>query len=281
MVRQPFEIFASFRPRRGALHLGNFASLADVNAANDVNATVIAAMNAAFALGAYKENPRVPVTPLGVTVGICRLFKSAESKADQIANFAYHEGEINPARRATEIPRDWKRAKERWAAARMETLRRSWSALGFAWIAIDLLGQGGTVPPGVSDDKLARQVLTAEEATKFWNEASRMAIMMKVLLDEPFEKALPGLVDSFRDLLPFTKDLVTSTVTRYKNAAYAEIRAQAAAGAVQQFQPGGAGEQAVQTAAKKAVTPLVVGAIVVGGLGLVLGAASFFKKRRK
>lgn len=269
MTRRPYEILDTFKPRRGAAHLGNFASMGEaLTGDHDLVALVIGA-----------KNEVKGAASLSIAMPIMKLFADAAPLAEKIAYFG-----SGPA---TDLPRDWNRAKTRWDAACAETLRRAWKDLGFAWVAIAYLG--GNVPPSVPEARLITAKLTAGEATKFWDEATRMAIHLKVLLDRPFPSAADMVISSFKGLIPFTRDVLSSKIARFKQAALAEVEARARQGATDQFQPGMPGANLVRDAAaagaapaaKKAVTPLVVGAIVVGGLGLVLGAASFFKSRKR
>lgn len=232
-ARHPFEILASFKPKRGALHLGNFASLADTldgifrqdvpDELRDVVATITLLRVATLQrFGAYTKDPRdqIPATPLVVARVIERTF-------EQSLPFAM--GVVRETSMLGDLRRDLQRSIDRWNAARVTTLTRA----------------AGVMPPSF---------LTPDEAKTFWFEASKMAIQLKVLLDQPFENPIN---DAWTSIKQAWHEAPTLTGKAIENTAAfgAEIVTRAIAGAV-------------YGASKGALRGLgfVFGTIAVGGL---------------
>ena len=165
-MRKPYEILDTFRPKRGAAYLGNFASMGapftpdTPKELRDVVATLVAIrVNTLKTLGAYTTAPtdQIPVTPLVVARVIESTFASSIPTVEAI---------LKETSVLTDLRRDFATSRKRWDAAREKLLQRA------------------------SADGTALHLLTPSEAKGFWSEAGRMAIQLKVILDQPFQNPI-------------------------------------------------------------------------------------------
>lgn len=166
---QPFEILQTFKPKRGALHLGNFASMGAATGGvfsqdvpdelRDVVMTLQTIRAATFkAFKAYTNDPRdqIPATPFAVTSVVVDVFAKS---------MPFVEGVVRETSAFSSQRDSHARAVKRWNAAAAESLTRASKA-------------------GVLS------FLTPKEAALFWYEASVFAIHIKVALDQPYDNPL-------------------------------------------------------------------------------------------
>lgn len=196
---QPFEILQTFKPKRGALHLGNFASMGELpGQPTFVDVVGKLKTDAQQRLGYYPDAPRtpaIPITTLAMAMAVSKLVHDAMPKAWQIAsdsadNVTFEDFITGEGR----VGQSLARAVKRWNDARFKFMSRPWSKLGKTWAQAENLtpDKAGGVAPLV----LATLPLNYEEAALFWDEAGRIAIHIKVLLDRPFDSKWRAAYDS-------------------------------------------------------------------------------------
>lgn len=185
---QPFEILNTFKPKRGALHLGNFASMAALPEKQSF-VDVVSKMktDAQARLGEYPgapHSPAIPLTTLAMAMTVSKLVNDVMPKAWEIA----HDAPWTSGRDAS-----LDRAVKRWNEARFRFMSRAFKTFGKTWAQAENLS---ITNPGIDQLKLATTPLNYEEAALFWDEAGRISIHIKVLLDRPFESKWAVLWDS-------------------------------------------------------------------------------------